>query len=197
MKKKQSGFISIFKKQENIIITIAVIILLCIIILSLNSSKTNPVDNEMTDDSIPYGSEIYITPTIIPSKDDTLVFVHPKNDFTFKYPKSWNVLLTKRNVKGPFYSVVLTNKSDSFNIYFQTGGRDYPHYREVSEKKVLGGKNITWTTLYNNKDEAVEAFTSFPDNDFGDKLLGLYIYLPKENQKEFIKQVEELVASLQ
>jgi hypothetical protein len=196
MKKKPSKFNSFFQKKANIIIAIAIIILLLIVILSFKSNKTTHVDTGMIDESVPYGSDIYITPTVMPSENNKLSFVHPNHDFSFEYPKSWNLLLTKRNSKEPLYRVVLTDKNDSFNIYFETGGRDYPHYREITEKKVLSGKNVSWTTLYNSNNEAVEAFTSFPDNNFGDKLLGLYIYLPKDHQKEFVKQVEELIASL-
>ncbi len=143
------------------------------------------------------GSTSLITPTILTNKNNNK-FIHPQNHFSFEYPKEWHLELTRRNVSQPFYQVILTNKINEkkFIIYFSSSGRDYPAYREVIEYKNLGEKNIKWVTLY-NQDKAVEAFTQFTDNEFGNNLIGLYIYLPEENQEEFIKQVEDIIASLE
>lgn len=189
---------------SKIIITVAFSLILLLIFFfikryaytfKINTHKTNT--NTFSDNS--FGSTSYITPTLIPSQNkDTLTFIHPQKHFSFDYPKGWNLIVTRLNVTDPLYDVYLTdyNKNRSFKIDFMTGGRGGPYYEyETNEQKVINGKTINWNVMYKDG-KAFEAVVSFPNNDFGHKLIGLYIYLPEENQTEFIQQVEDIIASL-
>lgn len=188
------------KKQlfnKYIYVIVFLIILVCIF-LFINRQKKESLTVTKTTESgtVTNGFFTAITPTIIESDDNLSTFIHPINHFSFKYPRTWQLILEKHNFSEDWYEVLLKNDENTFRIYFSRNGRDYPAYREVIEYKNLGGKNIKWVTLYNKSNKAVEAFTQFTNNDLGNNLIGLYIYLPEENQEEFIKQVEDVIASL-
>ena len=177
-------------------IIVFLVILVCIFIL-INRQKESLTDTKTAESgTITNGFFTEITPTIIVSDDNLSTFIHPIKHFSFKYPRTWQLILEKHNFSEDWYEVLLKNDKNTFRIYFSRNGRDYPAYREVIEYKNLGGKNIKWVTLYNKSNNAVEAFTQFTNNDFGNNLIGLYIYLPEDNQEEFIKQVEDIIASL-
>lgn len=175
------------------VIATIILVLIFLLIIPPQQKKVEQVNQEIVE----YGSTSYITPTIYPTDNTNMIFIHPQKHFSFEYPKEWQLELTQRNVREPFYQVFLTDnlKEKNFRIHFSTNGRDYPDYQEAVDYKNLGGRDVKWVTLYNN-DTAVEVFTQFPNNDFGNNLIGLYIYLPQEKQAEFIKQVEEIIASL-
>lgn len=191
-------------KKRNIIILIIICFFVFILFLLLQRIQTYKSFRKQIVDrdnitNVNDGSTSLVTPMItIGSNTSKSMFIHPQGEFTFEYPTGWYLELMKRNVSDPWYEVYLADqeKNPNFRINFITGGRDYPHYREETEYKMLGGKQIKWTTLYDSNNQAVEAFTGFPNNDFGDKLTGLYIYLPKDSQEEFISQVEDIIASL-
>jgi hypothetical protein len=89
------------------------------------------------------------------------------------------------------------NDKQKFKIYFMNGGRGLPKfdYKETREK-ILGEKYTQWNILYKNN-VAFEAYINFPDNDFDNDLTSLYIYLPEDNQEQFIQTVEEIIATLE
>lgn len=182
---------------KNIVIVIIVLAFISILLIVLASKQKKVVNTEQ--ETTTYGQTVYVTPTIIPAEiEGKKIFYHPQNHFSFKYPNEWYIELSKLNVNNPLYYVFLSEKKEkpAFRIHFMTGGRDYPNYREEVSYKLLGDKNITWTTLYNNENKAVEAFANFPDNNFDNNLTSIYIYLPENNQEEFIKQVEDIIATI-
>ncbi len=184
--------------SKSLFISIGIITVVTIFLFNLKLSSKYTITN-ISPTEEPVIDEFFtkITPTVIPTSNNRNRFIHPQNDFSFEYPAEWKLTLSKHNYSDNWYDVQLSNNDQNkFRIYLAVNGRDYPNYREVTEDKILGNKHVTWTTLYNNDGQAVEAFTGFPDNDFGDKLIGLYIYLPKDNQEIFIKQVEDIIASL-
>lgn len=197
-----------YHKRLNVKLIIAIFLLLVFFILLLLQKNTASPKGEklITSNAQSSTNDFFtkITPTIISVNDKKSRFVHPNNDFSFEYPSNWQLTIEKHNYSEDWYEVLLSNydpetsdyDSTKFRIHFSVNGRDYPNYREEIVYKTLGQRNIKWITLF-DEDKAVEAFTQFPNNDFGDKLIGLYIYLPEQNQEQFIKQVEEIIASLE
>ena len=142
----------------------------------------------------------YITPTTLPVKNTGWKrFEHPLNHFSFEFPSDWKLQLYKRRSGKDWYEVSLTGieNGDQFKINFMTGGRGSPNYDyETNTVKMLGDILTNWHTMYKDG-KAFEISVGFPNNDFYDKLVGLYIYLPVENQDQFIQKVEKLISTLE
>lgn len=180
-----------------------VVLITCILFLIIVTNSGNK--KEITETETPVSNndpfQIYVTPTLIPTANNKLMtFIHPQNHFSFEYPSDWKVILTKKEFSDhDQYSVMLTDQSGhyDFKMHFMNQGRGGPYYEyETNEEKIINGRRINLNTVYKDN-KAFESVVSFPDNDFGNNLIGLYIYLPQENQEEFITQVEEIIASLE
>lgn len=193
------------KKKGNTILDIKLISISIVIIALISSLVISFTYSRKTVSNIPYensGSDGFftkITPTIIPSENSKKIFIHPIHNFTFEYPDSWQLIVDKHINSTDWYDVTLTDpeENNEFRINFMHQGRGGPYYEyETNEEKIINGRRINWKIMYKDN-KAFEAVVSFPDEDFGHKLIGLYIYLPKDNQAEFIQKVEELIATLE
>ena len=141
----------------------------------------------------------YITPTTFPTDNNWNKFKHPLNHFNFEFPSDWKLQVYKHRTGNQWHEVFLTDRDNKnlFRINFMTGGRGSPNYDyEINTEKILGDKLTNWKTMYKD-DKAFEISIGFPNNNFDNKLVGLYIYLPEENQDQFIQTVEKIITTLE
>ncbi len=183
------------------LIAACIVVIIGIVVMTIYSrSNTTVIDtNVKTEGSQTVSHFTHITPTIIHTTSNKTKFIHPQNNFSFEYPSDWIVNVQKHIKSDDWYDVTLTHakEKDIFRIHFMHQGRGAPYYEyETTEEKFINNRQVIWKTMYKN-DTAFEAVASFPNNDFGHDLIGLYIYLPQENQEEFMKQVEEIIATLE
>ncbi|HRN69636.1 MAG TPA: hypothetical protein PLS49_00495 [Candidatus Woesebacteria bacterium] len=194
MSKREKTYIQMFT------IFVFIVVLIFAAFILFNNRKKQNKSETIQQRTIQYGSITYITPTILPKvNQEQMIFHHPQGHFSFEYSKDWNLELIKKNFDEPIFTIIL-NKNIGFSnarIHFMNDVRGLPYFEsEVLETKTINNLETKWRTMYKNQ-KPFEISIIFLNNDFGRNLIGLYLYLPKENQEKFIHQVEEIIASLE
>lgn len=161
-----------------------------------SSSQSGSSDEGITINSL----YIDVSPDVKPStREGWLIFMHPSKGYSFEYPSDWNVkVLKNRYVKDDIYEVTLSyfESGKHYSINFMTGGRGGPNFDyETTENKNFGTTSVIWNKMYRDS-QLFEAVVSFPDNEFEEYFVGLYIYFPPTNQEKFEQIIDDIVASL-
>lgn len=202
MKKRKSNIQSFINANFFWIgLFILIVFVVPILIISDNRQDKYYEENLTTNPTPTVSSNslyIEVTPTTVASqRPGWKKFIHPNNDFNFEYPQEWTIVLTQRTHDPSWYTVRLKSNISNAGFYFMTGGRGSPYYDyEENSTKIINGRTTNWSLMYRNN-IAFEAVASFPNNDFNNKMIGLYISLPQENQDEFIQIIEDIIATLE
>ncbi|MEX2028383.1 MAG: hypothetical protein WD988_02685 [Candidatus Curtissbacteria bacterium] len=156
----------------------------------LESSKETSIDSINID----------VQPNIKTSnKVGWSTFTYPTGEYSFDFPSSWKVkVLKNRYIKEEIYDVnlIYSEEGKSYQINFMTGGRGGPRYEyEKVEYKTLGGMSTRWDKMYLNG-KLFEAVVSFPEKNFENYFVGIYIYFPMSNQVQIERTIEEIITSL-
>lgn len=139
-----------------------------------------------------------VTPTVISTAgSEWKKFIHPNGDFNFEYPPQWSIELSHRTYDSTVFEIILKAENNKGSFTFENGGRGLPNFdSKTEEKKQIGTYSLLWTTLYRDN-KPFQAYANFTQDYFDEKLSGIYINLPSDNQEEFTHTVEEIIASLE
>lgn len=125
-------------------------------------------------------------------------FRHPDHTFTFTYPESWNVSLTKTNIRDRDYHLLLTYNLDTrpHRIEFLRGGRGAPVADSVRRDTVEYNGRAAYKNSYIKDGWPFKQVITFRDNAIISPYIAIDAELPKSNGAKYEKMIDEIVSSI-
>lgn len=125
-------------------------------------------------------------------------FSHPSYKFTFQYPQSWNVALTKSNKRDREYALVLIYQvaGRDYRIDFMRGGRGAVDFDSIKrDTRDFGGKT-GYKNTYIKDGVAKEEVITFRDMNIIAPYIAINAQLPPTKTDEYIATIDRLTSSI-
>lgn len=147
------------------------------------------------------GQYIPLTPTIIPASQQglqTFIYFDPSRKYTFDYPSTWKLSMTKRN--PDWVRVILFDRNSSNNscgIEFSKEPHDFGQSSNyTTSEQVYAGKKVKVWTFYENNSPITESLLFEDFNYNKNPFTNVDVSFSHVNTTQCQKIVDQILSTL-
>lgn len=126
-------------------------------------------------------------------------FRHADHIFTFRYPASWNVSLTKTNIRDRDYHLLLTYTAGprTHRVEFLRGGRGAPASDSVRRDTLDYGGRTAYKNIYMKDKQPFKEVITFRNVSTIAPYIAIEAELPPGNTEQYERLVDQIASSIQ
>lgn len=185
---------TLIRKDRNRMFFSAIVVIATLLLLTVMTTRIS----RLYQTQIPV-VDLDVTPVpVLTEAAGWKTFKHQDHTFTFKYPASWNVSLTKTNIRDRDYHLLLTYTVDSriYRVEFLRGGRGAPAADSIRRDTLDYGGRTAYKNLYIKDKLPFKDVITFRDASIIAPYIAIEAGLPTANTEQYEKLIDEIASSI-
>lgn len=192
MKKVQKGP---GQPDQHSLFLAAVIVVVTLVLFTVMNARISRLYQKGTTVRV----DLDITPAYNPTgKRGWKTFSHPEHTFTFIYPQSWQVSLTKANIRDRGYNLLLlyTVGGRPHRVEFTRGGRGTGEFDSVNRDTREYGGHTGYKNIYVKDGTPIREVITFRDTSLIHPYIAIDAELPPTQTMELQATIDTIASSI-